>query len=302
MRAVFTAPVFFLVTIGIGSLFLGLTQASVPKLSASKPSEQKPAIVFVTAVQSKELFDSLAYPARVVPKINTTVLADTDGVISKIASPLGHKVKRGQLLMKITHTDPVFQYAPARVTSPVEGVVSLIDVTEGTQVVKGQKLAAVTDPNQLQIMVEIPALDLSGITANLLGDFRISGKADVISVRVRGISPFVDPSTGTASCEIEVVPGNQVALYPGLLGQIRFKTNLRKGVSITENAIIYKGSDTFVRLLENGQSKQVAVKLGRKQGDQVEIVSGLSESAKLIERTSRYIADGETVVVETAKP
>ncbi|MEK6578321.1 MAG: hypothetical protein AABZ55_03765, partial [Bdellovibrionota bacterium] len=133
MRAVFTAPVFFLVTIGIGSLFLGLTQASVPKLSASKPSEQKPAIVFVTAVQSKELFDSLAYPARVVPKINTTVLADTDGVISKIASPLGHKVKRGQLLMKITHTDPVFQYAPARVTSPVEGVVSLIDVTEGTQ-------------------------------------------------------------------------------------------------------------------------------------------------------------------------
>ena len=65
--------------------------------------------------------------------------------------------------------------------------------------------------------------------------------------------------------------------------------------------MIYRGGDTFVRLVgEGSKAKLVAVRLGRKTRGNVEILSGLAEKSSIVERTSRYVADGEEVVVERA--
>ena len=203
---------------------------------------QDPAVVFVNAVKPTELFDLLTYPARVIPKVNTTLLAEVDGIVSKILAPLGQKVSPRQKLMVLTHTDPVYQYAPVTVLSPVAGIVSAVGVTEGTQVSKGDKLASVTDPSQIRINVEVPAQDLSALSRGLVGEFRISGRDGALPVKVRGISPFVDPATGTATCELEFT--NPGLVSPGIVGQVTFKANIHKGITIPDYAIVYRGTDT----------------------------------------------------------
>src|SRR5579871_1726634 len=122
-------------------------------LSAGQAADTKQNIPVVLVKQAKasELFDLLSYPARIVPKINATVFAESDGVVSKIATPLGKTVNRHQTMMIITHTDPVYQFAPVTVVAPVSGVISSVDITEGSQVTKGLKLATVTDPDKIQI-------------------------------------------------------------------------------------------------------------------------------------------------------
>jgi len=281
--------------------------------SAAVEAPKPPATVFARTVKAEELFDRLTYPARVTPKISTTILSETDGIVSKIFAPLGQAVRKNQKIMTITHTDPVYQYAPTPIFASVSGVVSSVEVTEGTQVAKGEKLALVTDPTQIRITVEVPAMDLAMLRRGMIGEFKLPNLDEPVSVTIKGISPFVDPATGTATCELDVEKPAKVtkasaaaaatistgpSLPPGLIGQVDLKANDRKGISIPEFAVFYKGTEPFVRVIENGKAKQVSVSLGRRSRGNVEVLKGLSDGAKLVERTSRYIMDDEVVKVE----
>lgn len=279
-------------------VFCGLAVLASGSVHA-KPTpveKEKPAIVFVTPVKKTELFDLLSYPARVEAKINTTVLADADGIISKIHAPLGKKVSRRQRVMTITHTDPVYEYAPVSVTAPVAGIVSLVNVSEGSQVTRGQKLALITDPGKVKLTVEVPAADLPQVSSGMSGEFKVAGSDQKFPVKIRGISPFVDPATGTATAEIEFATKDAIA--PGVVGQVTFKANQHSGISIPEHALVYKGSDPFVRLVQGEKAKWVAVQLGRKQRGHVEIMKGLEENASLIERASKHVGDDTAVTVQ----
>lgn len=267
--------------------------------------EPPPAKVLTKKLEFAELADTLVYPARVLSKVNTTILAETDGVIASIPAPLGTAVKRGQKMLVIQHTDPVYRYAPFSVVSPVEGVVSAIEVTQGSLVARGQKLGSVTDPSKILVKLEIPAADLARFRSGIEGEFSISREnAQSLKVIVAGLSPLVDPTTGTASADLEILKSEKASLPPpGTLGQVRFRLNVRKGYSIPETALFYKGEATFVRLLQESAVKFVEVKTGRKERGQVEIMPAQADqpfppNPVLIERTSRFIGDGEKVEIQ----
>jgi multidrug efflux pump subunit AcrA (membrane-fusion protein) len=261
---------------------------------------EAPAVVFVDHVKATELFETLSYPARVIPRFNTTILAETDGIVSRIFAPLGERVSPRQKIFAISHTDPIYQYAPVYMLAPVSGIVSSVEVTEGSQVTKGEKLGSVTDPTQVRVSVEVPAQDLAYLKKGMPGEFRFAGSDEKVLLQVRGISPFVDPATGTATCELEL-QSKKSALAPGVLGQVSFRANAHQGISIPDYAVIYRGTDTLVRVIDDSQKAlQLPVKLGRKERGNVEVLSGLKNDTKLVLRSSRYVADGEAVTVQDA--
>lgn len=255
-------------------------------------------MVFTKKVQLEQLADLLNYPARVKSKVNATILSESEGIITRVLVDLGKKVYAKQTLMVLNHTDPVYQYAPLQILAPIQGIVSSIDVTPGSHVVQGQKLAAVINPSQLEIEVEIPAQDLALIQKGMEGEFKISTRESPHPVRVSGVSPFVDPNTGTALGELEILSKPHTVLSPGLQGQVTFKAHSRQGFIVPDSSIIYKGKDLFIRVVENQKIKQIPIIIGTKQRGSVEILKGLYEGALLVERASRFVAEGESVEIE----
>jgi HlyD family secretion protein len=203
----------------------------------------------------------------------------------------------------IRNTDPIFNFAPMSVSSTVDGVVSKVEVTEGSRVQRGDKLLLVTDPEQVRVAVEVTSLDVGFIKPGLAAELRIPGLDKVLALKVKGISPFVDPATGTASCELELAnrtnkKGN--VLPPlGVIGRVYFRVNIRKGISISDSAITYRGKDPYVRTVVEGKAKLVPVVMGRKEAGFVEILKGLKDGDQVIERSSSFVADGEAVEVQT---
>jgi multidrug efflux pump subunit AcrA (membrane-fusion protein) len=279
------------------------------KLLPSTFGEQAPssAVVFGKAAKVEKFSDELSYPARVVPKINSTVLADADGVVTKIPTVLGQRVGAHQTLVVITHTDPVYQYAPMKVLSPISGVVSAINVAEGSQVTKGDKLASVTDPKKLRVVIEAPAEDLGSLQKGIPAEFRVSGQSDPIAVQLQGVSPFVDPATGTATCEFDVnlrrtastTAATSTPLAPGIVGRIVMSVHQRMGIRIPEYAVVYRDQLPYSRIYENGKIRFSALKLGKKQDGFVEVLSGIKEKDTVVERASRFVADGEAVQLDS---
>ncbi|MBI4405187.1 MAG: efflux RND transporter periplasmic adaptor subunit [Deltaproteobacteria bacterium] len=261
--------------------------------------EEKPKapVVFVEQARKSDLFDQLTYPARLAPRVNATVLAESEGIVSKIVAPLGRQVARNQRIMTIKHTDPVYQYAPFTVAAPVAGIISQIEVTEGSLVTKGQKLAAITDPTQIRVLVEIASPDLPDIRAGLEGKLKVVSVENEIPVKVAGISPTVDSATGTATAEL-VFNKSEPPLPPGVVGRVSFRVRNHTGIQIPEQAVVYKGRDTFLRLIHDGKSKLTPVTLGPSRRGFIEVVKGLSDGDQVIVRASAYVADGESVTVQ----
>lgn len=276
----------------VGILYASAVFAAVPP----NPDEKKP-VVFVSKAATTELSEILTYPARIEPRIKASVLSETDGVVTKIVAPLGSQVRAHAPLLYVRNTDPVYRFAPMVITAPVAGVVSRVEVTEGSRVAKGDKLALVTDPAQVRVVVEVTADDVRNIKNGQVATMTMpaSSSSDVMELKVRGISPFVDPATGTALCELEAAKKTETLPPPGAIARVTFKTNVRKGISVIDNAITYRGKDPYVRLVVDGKAHLVPVTIGRRQAGTVEILKGVKAGDEVVERTSKFVADGEAV-------
>ena len=222
--------------------------------------------------------------------------------MTKIDTNLGRPVRNNQKLLTVRHTDPVYRYAPVIVRAPVTGVVSNLDVTIGSRVVKGQKLGVVTDPNAISIVLELAAADLSAVNPGLEGELLLVGQTTRLPVIVLGVSPFVDPGTGTATCELAMAKrkSDPAKLPPGLMGKVTFHVRERHGYEIPEYAVIYRGKDAFIKVVENDKAKLLPVVLGAMRRGAVEILSGLKEGVPVILRSSVFVAEGESVNVQAA--
>ena len=280
--------------LGLAAAWLSGTLFGQP-IPAVAEKDKTPS-VFVRPIKPEDLSEVLIYPARVEPKINAMVLADADGVITAIHTPLGATVRSGQALLTLKNVDPAYRYAPMTVYAPVGGVVGSVEITVGSRVSRGEKLILVTDPNQVRVTMEVAAHDLAMVKPGLTGELRVQGTDVPYKVKVHGVSPFVDPSSGTAYCELDALGARKPT--PGLMGRAVFRANPRKGFVVSESAVTYRGRDPFVRVVREGVSKFSPVILGRKQEGRVEITKGVAVGDEVIERASGFVADGEKVAVE----
>ncbi|MGE0634456.1 MAG: efflux RND transporter periplasmic adaptor subunit [Pseudobdellovibrionaceae bacterium] len=282
----------FLSIVAFSSFFaLNFAQA-VPE------NAKKKAHASVLTAKLENLSDLFRYPAIVDSKVNANILAENEGSIEKVNVTVGSQVKKGQLLMVIRNTDPAYQYAPVRVTAPVSGVVSALPLTMGARVARGQQVASIIDPTQLRITAEIPSSDVSLFTGSENGEFTSVNHEEPIKIKVRGVSPFVDPKSGTAPAEIEFVSAKETTLRPGVMGQVRFELSKRQTYTLPVHAVTYREGKPFARVLENGKIKNIAIELGPRKGDTFEIKKGLTTGMTVVERLSRIVAEGEEVQVD----
>lgn len=256
-----------------------------------------PPMVVAQAIQADEVYDALIYPARLVSRVNATLLAESDGVVQAIRKTLGSRVTVGEPILTLTNPDPVYTFEPFSVLSPVTGVISSIDIALGSRVAKGQKLGTVTDPAQVLASIEITVADLDAIHPGMQGELELAGLSQPIPMKVSGISPIVDPATGTASAELRPIDKKRLP-PPGMVGRIRFRARLHQGLQLPESAIFYRGETPLVRVLVGEKAVFREVKLGPSRLGKFEITSGLKPGERVVLRTNTFIADGETVTLQ----
>ena len=69
----------------------------------------------------------------------------------------------------------------------------------------------------------------------------------------------------------------------------------RESVAVPASAVVFKDSDSFVQLVEDGEVSTVPVKLGARTDGFVEVLTGLSEGDEVVSRAGTFVADGDMV-------
>lgn len=180
--------------------------------------------------------------------------------------------------------------------APYAGWVSRVDVSAGDLATPGRSLLAVYDPSALRVTATVPESMLSRLDRKGAAAVQIAGLSVDLKVGAIEVLPALDASTHTAVVRVALAASTGVAasgslqagLQPGQFARLQLPllgtapTSKQAGAYVPRAAVVQRGELSAVYVVDDqGRPALRQVRLGREQGDLVEVLAGLSAGERV---------------------
>lgn len=160
------------------------------------------------------------------------------------------------------------------VRAPYAGIVSKRHVQLGELVSPGQPLISGLSLQSLRVNVDVPqsmfdAVRRIGKAFVYVGDERIAGESLTFF-------PVADPSSNTFRVRVNL-PDGSATLYPGMFVKVGFVVGETQRLLVPQSAIIRRSELSGAYVVEGDTVTLRQLRLGRRYGDSIEVLAGLSE-------------------------
>lgn len=185
------------------------------------------------------------------------------------------------------------RFRRAEVVAPYDGVITSREAMPGLVADVGTPLFHMLRDNRLEWQAKVSAQDLPRLGKGMEATFRnAAGKS--ITGKVRQIAPTVDARTQEAIVYIDL-PAD-VGVRAGEFVEGELVTATEPVLTIAQEAIIVRDGFSWVFTLEAGSHvRQRKVQTGQMRGNEVEILSGLDEKARVVTTGVGFLHDGDAV-------
>jgi RND family efflux transporter MFP subunit len=186
----------------------------------------------------------------------------------------------------------------ASLRAPDDGVISKRLVQPGQVVSSGSELLRLIRQGRLEWRPELPEAQLASVAVGATAIVR-DGAGQSVSGRVRAISPGVDTGTRTGTVYVDLPePG---ALKAGAFVEGRIVTSSSNALMVPVASVVMRDGYAYVFTADGrGLVRRLRVRTGANDGDQVEIVEGLSPGQAVVATGAGFLGDGDTVRVVAA--
>jgi HlyD family secretion protein len=188
-----------------------------------------------------------------------------------------------------------------QVFAPDDGVISARMASVGAVVTPGMELFRMIRQGRLEWRAEVAASELARIKPGLTASLTPVGGVPLTG-RVRMVGPMVDPQTRNGIVFVDI--GSSASAKPGMFARGEFNLGASPSLTLPQGAVLLRDGFSYV-LIVGADSKVALTKVGvgRRSGEQVEIVSGLDANARVVAAGGGFLGDGDLVrVVNTAEP
>lgn len=180
-----------------------------------------------------------------------------------------------------------------RIVAPLPGVVTARPAEVGMTVFPGTPLVTVEEGGSYRLEVNVPE-SLKGKVA--LGDavrIALEGVAGDASGRVIEVAPSVDPANRTFPVKIGL---SSAGISSGTYGRAWFVTGKRTAVLVPSSALFERGALTAIWVVgPDHLARMRLVKAGKRSGDMVEVLAGLSSGEQVITAGGEKVTDGAEI-------
>ncbi len=176
------------------------------------------------------------------------------------------------------------QLSDSTLSSPGEGIIQEKRVTSGQFVAAGDDVLTMVRIHPLRLKLAVPERNAADVRPGQKVDVRLEGDSRVYSGRLARVSPSISADNRTLMVEAEI--GNELALLrPGSFARAEIITETNDPVVlIPESSVVTFAGLTKVISVENNETKEKRIKVGRTSKGSIEVVDG--------------VQDGETIVLE----
>ena len=206
--------------------------------------------------------------------------------------------KRAQVAAKIQQAAEAVSAAEvmrgyAEIRAPFAGIVTEKPVEPGAMAIPGTPLLTVEQHGALRLEVPVEESFLASIRVGQPVTVTLDSLDRTLEARVSEVGPLVDPASRAFVVKIDLpaVP----SLRSGVYGRAKFSRGVRTAVVVPSAAVAEQGQLQSVMVVEEKTARTRLVTLGQKQGDLVEILSGLNAGERVVSPRSSTLADGAHV-------
>jgi RND family efflux transporter MFP subunit len=192
--------------------------------------------------------------------------------------------------------------AQTKVLASDDGVISSRSATVGAVVGAGTELFRLIRQGRLEWRAEVTAEELGkisiGTTALVTG-----ANGTQVKGKVRMIAPTVDPQSRYALVYVDLQPAakNLSPVRAGMFANGEFELGTSEAITVPQQSVVIRDGFSYVFVLNrDGRVVQTRIKPGRRIGDRIEVVEGLTPNAVLVASGAGFLNDGDLVKVAPA--
>lgn len=193
------------------------------------------------------------------------------------------------------------QVAFAQVRSPISGIVADRPVYPGDTPVPGMPIVTVVDISKVVARANIPVKDAAPVQVGRPAT--ITGSDGVLTGKVTVVSPATDPSTTTVQIWVEADnPGQK--MKPGGTVHVSIRADLIKDTILAPTAALLnsdEGGEMVLVVDKQNIAHERKVTVGVREGNRVQILSGVSEGEKVITSGGLGVDDKARVTIKSAE-
>ncbi len=192
------------------------------------------------------------------------------------------------------HSDEI-RLAQTQVLAPDAGTISSRTATLGSVVQTGDELFRLNRGDRLEWRAELPAAELAMIAPGMPVTLTSSGN-QTLTGKVRRIAPTLDAQSRNGLVYVDLSPNTQAraGMYARgeiILGQQAMQT-------LPQSALLLRDGFHYLFVLEKDQSlRQIKVTPGRRQGNEVAVLSGVDSDWQIVDSGVGFLNDGDRVKV-----
>jgi RND family efflux transporter MFP subunit len=191
----------------------------------------------------------------------------------------------------------------SRVTAPFAGTITERNIERGTLVApgsaSGKPLYMIAISNPLRLFVKVPQAVASGIAVGVPVKVRARQyPGRDFAGKVTRTAGALDPTTRTLTVEAQVA-NDKGELLPGSYADVTFPAPLAHGVTVVPvSALVVDAQGVRVATVDaNSKVHFIPVQIGRDQGQETEIVDGLTGAENVIAAPAGNLVEGTPVIV-----
>lgn len=195
------------------------------------------------------------------------------------------------------------QLSYSEIRSPMNGVITDRPLYPGEMAAAGTPLLTVMDTSSVIAKAHIPQSDAAALKVGDKGTMTVPGIDDPIEGKVTVISPALDPNSTTVEVWLEA-KNPKHALKPGTSVQISLTAQtIKDALVIPSSAVISTpdGNSAVMLAGADGRAHQKIVKVGIRNGNDVQIIDGVAASDKVVASGAYGLPDNTKIKVEAAE-
>jgi RND family efflux transporter MFP subunit len=195
------------------------------------------------------------------------------------------------------------------VRAPDSGIISARSATVGAVVANSTELFRLIRQGRLEWRAEVTSTELGRMAVGTAVTVTAANGA-LLSGRVRMVAPTVDPQTRSGLVYVDLPPMRapasaaappSVGARPGMFARGEFELGSSNALSVPQQSVVVRDGFSYVfRLNADQRVSQVKLQIGRRVGDRVEVLDGISADAVLVASGAGFLNDGDLVKVVAA--
>ncbi|MDR7521740.1 MAG: efflux RND transporter periplasmic adaptor subunit [Armatimonadota bacterium] len=182
-----------------------------------------------------------------------------------------------------------------RITSPIAGVVTRVDVKPGAVISTQTVVATVATIRPIEVHVPLPETDLPRLRRTTVVRIRVDALPDrLFEGSIARVAPALDAASRSVRLVV-VLPNGDQALRPGMFARATVVFDERQAILIPSDAIVRRGEATLVFVVKDDTVEERVVRVGYVEGSRSEILEGLDPGESIVVAGQQGLRDGMKV-------